>query len=299
MNFQKQTEKVSDFSRLSPTRNLNQCNDFAFYLFCCMFYRFVRLSLLNVRIHSLQHGFLDQKTHQALNSILVIFLDKWRIYQEQERQREEEEGRLFKYKDRSHGSNMSEEEENELAVRRAFPSFDSEFKDVMVQDDLNESGEQLQLENTPPESLLASNAELFMTAMKDYSEIRSIHEEMFCRLLSSQDLSFGVKDSGLSSSVDSLYRQAFECGYQTAGMVKAMAPCKFFISVLISISNRSVYLSAQSGCPTTNKRFIFKRNHGVASVAGILKVRHGNLVSSELRVKLPPLDYKTDVSATG
>ncbi|KAK2570712.1 Midasin [Acropora cervicornis] len=187
-------------------------------------YRVVRLSLLNVQIHSLQHGFLDQKTHQALNSILVIFLDKWRIYQEQERQREEEEGSLFKYKDRSHGSNMSEEEENEVAVRRAFPSFDSEFKDIMVQDDLNDSGEQPQLENTPPESLLASNAELFMAAMKDYSEVRSVHEEMFCRLLSSRDLSFGVKDSCLNSSVDALYRQAFEWGYQTAGMLKAITP---------------------------------------------------------------------------
>ncbi|XP_074625737.1 midasin-like [Acropora palmata] len=187
-------------------------------------YRVVRLSLLNVQIHSLQHGFLDQKTHQALNSILVIFLDKWRIYQEQERQREEEEGSLFKYKDRSHGSNISEEEENELAVRRAFPSFDSEFKDIMVQDDLNDSGEQPQLENTPPESLLASNAELFMAAMKDYSEVRSVHEEMFCRLLSSRDLSFGVKDSCLNSSVDALYRQAFEWGYQTAGMLKAITP---------------------------------------------------------------------------
>ncbi|XP_015771488.1 PREDICTED: midasin-like [Acropora digitifera] len=188
-------------------------------------YRVVRLSLLNVQIHSLKHGFLDQKTHQALNSILVIFLDKWRIYQEQERQREEEEGSLFKYKDRSHGSNMSEEEENELAVHRVFPSFDSEFKDIMVQDDLNDSGEQPQLENTrPPESLLASNAELFMAAMKDYSEIRSVHEEMFCRLLSSRDLSFGVKDSCLNSSEDALYRQAFEWGYQTAGMLKAITP---------------------------------------------------------------------------
>lgn len=254
-------------------------NNFAF---CCMFSRVVRLSLLNVQIHSLQHGFLDQKTHQALNSILVIFLDKWRIYQEQERQREEEEGSLFKYKDRSHGSNMSEEEENELAVRRAFPSFDSEFKDIMVQDDLNDSGEQPQLENTSPESLLASNAELFMAAMKDYSEVRSVHEKMFCRLLSSRDLSFGVKDSCLNSSVDALYRQAFEWGYQTAGMLKAITPCKFFPSVLLSTSNRSAYLSLQACCPKTNKSFIFKGKHGVTSVAGNLKENNRDLISSEL-----------------
>lgn len=129
---------------------------------------------------------------------------------------------------------MSEEEENELAVHRVFPSFDNEFKDIMVQDDLNDSGEQPQLENTrPAESLLASNAELFMAAMKDYSEVRSVHEEMFCRLLSSRDLSFGVKDSCMNSSVDALYRQAFEWGYQTAGMLKAITPCKFLPSVFI------------------------------------------------------------------
>ncbi|XP_068698835.1 midasin-like [Montipora foliosa] len=187
-------------------------------------YRILKLSLLKVRYHSFHHGFLDHKTYQALNSILTTFLNKWQIYQEQVRQREEEEGSLYKFKNKSHGSNWSEDEESKLAMSRAFPSFDGDFKDIMSSEDLNDVGDRTQVEDGSSERLSASDAELFMANLEDFSEIRRIHEEIFRRLPSSLDLSYCVKDSLLSSPVDSLYSEAFEWGYQTAALVKAITP---------------------------------------------------------------------------
>lgn len=192
-----------------------------------MCHRILRLSLLLVRTHSIQHGFLDSKIHRALNSILAIFLDNWKIFKEQERRLEEEEGSLFKFKNKSHGTNLSEEEARKRAVSRAFPSFDGEFKDIMSAGDLNDSGGTAQMDEESSQYLASSDAELFMANMTDFSEIRKIHEEMFCRLPSSQWLSLGGPDCCSHCSVDSLSLNAFQWGYQTAALVNAVIPCTF------------------------------------------------------------------------
>ena len=189
--------------------------------------RVLRLSLLHVQNHSAQHGFLDGQTRRELKSILGIFLDQWKIFKEQERQREEEEGSLFKFKNKTHGSSLNEDEENKRAVSRAFPSFDGEFKDIMAPQDLNDNDALPQMEPEPSPCAPASDAERFMANMSDFSEIRRIHEEMFCRLPSSQDSALGWKDRCPYDSVDSLYREAFQWTYQTAAFVNAIIPCKF------------------------------------------------------------------------
>ena len=137
---------------------------------------------------------------------------------------------MYKFKNKSHGSNLSEEEESKLAMSRAFPSFDGEFKDIMSPEDLNDVGDRTQVEDGSSERLSASDAELFMANLENFSEIRRIHEEIFRRLPSGLDLSYCVKDSLLSSPVDSLYSEAFEWGYQTAALVKAITPCKLFLA---------------------------------------------------------------------
>lgn len=187
----------------------------------------MRLSLLHVRNHAIQHGFLDGEIHRTLNSVLAIFLDKWRIFKEQEKQREQEESSLFKFKNKTHGSNLSEDEENKRAVSKAFPSFDGEFEDIMAPHDLNDSGVVTQMGPEPSECVPTSDAELFMANVGDFSEIRRIHEEMFCRLPSSQGLSLGGKDCCVCDSMDSLHLEAFQWGYQTAAVVDAVIPCKF------------------------------------------------------------------------
>lgn len=189
--------------------------------------RVLRLSLLHVQNHSARHGFLDGETRHALKSILGIFLDQWKIFKEQERQREEEEGSLFKFKNKTHGSNLTEDEENRRSVSRAFPSFDGEFKDIMAPQDLNDNDATPQMELEPSPCVPASDSERFMANMSDFSEIRRIHEEMFCQLPSRQDTALGWKDRCPYDSVDSLYLEAFQWTYQTAALVNAIIPCKF------------------------------------------------------------------------
>lgn len=148
------------------------------------------------------------------------------MFKEQERQREEEEGSLFKFKNKTHGSSLTEDEENQRAVSKAFPSFDGEFKDVMAPQELNENVVVPQVESDPSSHAPKSDAELFISNITDFSEIRAIHEETFCRLPSSQDFSFGGTDCCPNVSMESLYLEAFQWSYQTASVMNAIIPCK-------------------------------------------------------------------------
>ena len=197
----------------------------SYLLFTC--HRVLRLSILHLRNHAVQHGFLDGKIYHALTTILAIFLDKWRVFQEQEKKREEEEGSLFKFKNKTHGSSLTEDEENRKAVSKTFPSFDGEFKDIMAPQDLNENLVIPQLESdASPHLSPKSDAELFMSNVTDFSEIRNLHEEMFCRFLSSEDSCLGGMNCCPTESVESLYLEAFQWSYQTASVMNAIIPCK-------------------------------------------------------------------------
>ena len=69
-----------------------------------------------MRNHSIQQGFVDVKIHRVLNLILEVFLENWRIFKESEKQKEEEEGSLFKFKVKCHDSTLSEDEENKAKL---------------------------------------------------------------------------------------------------------------------------------------------------------------------------------------
>ena len=190
------------------------------------FCRVLRLSMLHLRNHFIQHGFLDGKIYHALTSILAIFLDKWRNFKEQEKKREEEEGSLFKFKNKTHGSSLTDDEENKLAVSKAFPSFDGEFKDIMTPQDLNENLVVPQLESDASPLSPKSDAELFMANVTNFSEIRKMHEETFCRFPSSDDFSLVGTDCCPTESTESLYLDAFQWSYQTASVINAIVPCE-------------------------------------------------------------------------
>ena len=188
--------------------------------------RVLRLSMLNLRNHSIQHGFLDGKLYRAVVTILEIFLDKWKIFKEEERQREEEEGSLFKFKNKTHGVGLSEEEENKAGVSKAFPSFDGDFKDIMAPQDLNENVFIPPEENEQSPCADKSDAELFMANITDFLEVRKIHEESFCRFSASHDFFLGEADCSPNESMESLYLEAFKWGYETASVMNAIIPCK-------------------------------------------------------------------------
>jgi len=164
--------------------------------------------------------------YQAVTSILAIFLDKWRIFKEQEREREEEEGSLFKFRDKTHGSSLSEDEENKRALSQAFPTFDGDFKDIMAPQDLNENVVVPQGESESSTHASKSDAELFMANITDFSEIRKLHEETFCGFPSSQDYSLDRTDRRPSETLETLYLETFQWSYQTAALMNAIIPCK-------------------------------------------------------------------------
>lgn len=160
-------------------------------------------------------------------TILEIFLNKWKIFKEEERQREEEEGSLFKFKNKTHGVSLGDDEENKRAISKAFPRFDDDFKDVMAPQDLNENTFVPQDENASSPCVVKSDAELFMENVPDFSELRRLHEETFCRLRPSQDFALHEADCYRpNDSMDSLYLEAFKWGYETASVMDALIPCK-------------------------------------------------------------------------
>ena len=182
--------------------------------------------MLYLRNHSIQHGFLDSKLHQAVVSILAIFLDKWKIFKEQEREREEEEGSLFKFRNKTHGSSLTEDEENKMALSQAFPTFDGEFKDIMAPQDLNENVVVHPVESMSSSHAPKSDAELFMANITDFSEIRKIHEDTFCRFPSSQDFSLNGTVCCPNECLETLYLDTFQWSYQTAAVINDIIPCK-------------------------------------------------------------------------
>ena len=160
-------------------------------------------------------------------TILEIFLNKWKIFKEEERQREEEEGSLFKFKNKTHGVSLSDDEENKRAISKAFPRFDDDFKDFMAPQDLNENTFVPQDENASSSCVVKSDAELFMENVPDFSELRRLHEETFCRLRPRQDFALDEADCYRpNDSMDSLYLEAFKWGYETASVMNALIPCK-------------------------------------------------------------------------
>ena len=160
-------------------------------------------------------------------TILEIFLNKWKIFKEEERQREEEEGSLFKFKNKTHGVSLSDDEENKRAISKAFPRFDGDFKDVMAPQDLNENAFVPQDENASSSCVVKSDAELFMENVSDFSELRRLHEETFCRLRPCQGFALLEADCYRpNDSMESLYLEAFKWGYETASVMNALIPCK-------------------------------------------------------------------------
>ena len=182
-------------------------------------------------------------------TILEIFLNKWKIFKEEERQREEEEGSLFKFKNKTHGVSLSDDEENKRAISKAFPRFDDDFKDVMAPQDLNENTFVPQDENASSSCVVKSDAELFMENVPDFSELRRLHEETFCRLRPCQGFALLEADCYRpNDSMESLYLEAFKWGYETASVMNALIPCKEPIEIdnlkdvfLITLNLNSIY----------------------------------------------------------
>lgn len=80
-------------------------------------------SLLLLKAHAKQTQELNSDLFADLVHILDLFVRAWRDQEEHRRQREEEEGSLYRIKEKMHGDDRTEKEREEADFREAFPSF--------------------------------------------------------------------------------------------------------------------------------------------------------------------------------
>ncbi|XP_076466261.1 midasin-like [Babylonia areolata] len=97
-------------------------------------------SLHLVKLHAQQTGELTSDLFLTLTNILSLFVKAWQDQEDQRRQKEEEEAALFRYKDRTHGEEKTEEEKEEEAFRRAFPSYRDDYSDMIEATRLEDIG---------------------------------------------------------------------------------------------------------------------------------------------------------------
>ena len=94
----------------------------------CLFHFFVfsRLShvaLLQVLNHSIISGSLDSNTVSWIHKSLASFVSAWHKAEEKAKQDEEEAASLYKFKARTHGDGMTDDEREEQEFLRSFPSY--------------------------------------------------------------------------------------------------------------------------------------------------------------------------------
>ena len=123
---------------------------------------------------------------------------------------------IYRFRTKTHAATLGDEEENERLLNEAFPSFDSEFRDVLPLNDLEEPN--CEKEEKIDENPLHGVPQGVETLLKkiDVAELCQIHNQLFNLpppwLLSSAH----VPDM----SVD--VHEAFVCGYQAAAVVQGL-----------------------------------------------------------------------------
>ena len=178
---------------------------------------------MHIQRHSSQHGYINSQIHSTLNSVLAIVLEKWKLAKEQEKQREEEEESLFKFRNKSHGSNVSEDDENKKAVTEAFPNYEAEFRDVLAPPELDEN---VEIRVTSGQEGPTSDSQLFIMNVADFSEMRQIHEDVFSHVQYCPDFISVEEERFPNGPLDSQYLESFQWGYQTAAIISGVVPCK-------------------------------------------------------------------------
>lgn len=153
--------------------------------FCFIFvvFRILWTSLLQVRNHTSHQGYLNGQTIDVLLEILNRYTQQWTLAKEEEQRREQEEGNLFKYKTTSHMDEPDEEKQIQISLCKTFPTFDSEFSELMPSNSLEEVTKKLDDVSTSDAN--SSEVEMFMKSV-DTSRICKIHELFFCDVTSCQ-----------------------------------------------------------------------------------------------------------------
>ncbi|KAM8954164.1 midasin [Pelodytes ibericus] len=94
--------------------------------------------LLYLRSHVLSKGEMDLKSLDLFRHICQAIINEWEEQEEGAREREQQESSLYKYRSKSHGPELTEDEEEEKEFRERFPLYEQDFADITAQPSLEE-----------------------------------------------------------------------------------------------------------------------------------------------------------------
>lgn len=186
--------------------------------------RVLQTSLIRIQSYAAQQGYINRDVRTAVSGILTTYLNMWQLAKEQEKQRQQEEGSLYRFRTKTHAADLDDDVQNEKAFSEAFPNFDAEFSDVGSAEDLDNDnmGKKNEEQNIPDDVM--SGAEKFIASV-DVVELSRVHEQLVCHVLPCQVVAW-AENKDCSTPRDSEYLQSFMIGYQAASVISKLCPCK-------------------------------------------------------------------------
>ncbi|XP_063299642.1 midasin [Pelobates fuscus] len=94
--------------------------------------------LLYLRSHVLSAGEMDPETLNLFRHVCQAIVNEWDEQEQCAREREQQETSLYKYRSKSHGTGLTEDEEDEREFRQRFPLYERDFADVTALPSLEE-----------------------------------------------------------------------------------------------------------------------------------------------------------------
>ncbi|CAH6790218.1 midasin [Phodopus roborovskii] len=123
-------------------------------------------ALLYLRSHVLYKGELDQRALLLFRHLCQEIINEWDEQERIAQEKAEQENSLYRYRTRSCRTALSEEEEEELELRKLFPLHEKDFADIVIEQTLEEkkgaSGGQEEEEATDPALLSQSSMQAVM-----------------------------------------------------------------------------------------------------------------------------------------
>ncbi|XP_078699924.1 midasin-like [Branchiostoma floridae x Branchiostoma belcheri] len=163
-------------------------------------------ALLHVRNHSLQTGQLTGSTLQLLRHILQAYVLRWQEGREQDKEKEQEEASLYKWKSKTHGDSLTEEQQEEREIRQQFPGYEEAFGDITAEptlgDDDDDSSKASQETSAPVHDGKLSH--------KAVLQICEVHHSLYTSLTRTLWLDVGRESTAVN------HVEPFLIGYQTA-----------------------------------------------------------------------------------
>nr|XP_054753628.1 midasin-like [Lytechinus pictus] len=168
----------------------------------------LKLALYHTTNHTTLHGQLTPVTLDLLHGIMGSFVSHYHRAEEAARQREEEEASLYKYKSRSHGDGMTDEQMEEKELRESFPSFEKEFADITAEPSLDDQPK-------PEDDTATSDPDSTSTRQLDTPTMRLLrdtHGQMFTGMVNVP----WMRSGGQGSNSDVDVKDVAQLGYATA-----------------------------------------------------------------------------------